>query len=91
MTLVPGGKIVKCSVCGRGMKPSKWLRTFDCKIEFPDISLKLPVGVLEDFLVEDNLTTYGDNTNDLLEKLLYLENVDFTYDNKNVITAIEYH
>ena len=73
------------------MKPSSCLRTFECIVEFDGVSLNLPLEVLESFLEEGVLAMYKKNISSLLEKLLYLEKIDYKYNTRNIIIHMVMH
>ena len=92
VTIVPGERIVRCTSCNRQMKPTSCLCTFECNLEFDDdVSLSLPLEVLESFLEEDILSKYKNSISSLVEKLLYLEKIDYKYNTRNVITHMALH
>ena len=66
--------------------------TFECTLEFESISLAAPESVLSAFLREDVISVCQQNINNLYEKILYLENIDFEFNpTKNTVTKIYYH
>ena len=71
------------------MRVDKYSCVFHCVMSFEDKMLTLPIEVISVFLKEDVINTYQTDINTLMEKLLFLENVDYTYNSKNIITAME--
>ena len=91
LVLQPGIKIVTCPHCKHTMRCDRCSCVFDCKICFKEKTLVLPREVLESFLKLDVIQMGKDNMDELKEKLLFLENVDYDYNNKNIITSISEH
>ena len=71
------------------MRVDKYSCVFHCVMSFEDKMLTLPIEVISVFLKEDVINTYQTDINTLMEKLLFLENVDYIYNSKNIITAME--
>ena len=71
------------------MRVDKYSCVFHCVMSFEDKMLTLPIEVISAFLKEDVINTYQTDINTLMEKLLFLENVDYIYNSKNIITAME--
>ena len=91
VVLQPGIKIVTCPHCKHAMRSDKCSCIFHCKLCFKEHSLVLPQVVLESFLKLDIIQMGKDNIDELKEKILFLENVDYNYNNKNVITSMSEH
>ena len=71
------------------MRVDKYSCVFHCVMSFEDKMLTLPIEVISVFLKEDVINTYQTDINTLMEKLLFLENVDYIYNSKNIITAMD--
>ena len=71
------------------MRVDKYSCVFHCVMSFEDKMLTLPIEVISVFLKENVINTYQTDINTLMEKLLFLENVDYIYNSKNIITAME--
>ena len=85
--LRPGIRIVTCSNCNNTMRRCDCI--FHCKISFEECPLILPKDVLESFM-DFNVIKFGrENIDELKEKILFLEEVDYTYNNKNIIISID--
>ena len=91
VTLTPGAKIVTSHHCKCTMRSDKCNCVFHCIISFDDKNLKLPLQIISSFLQEDIIEMWQRNIDTFKEKLLFMENVDYTYNTKNVITAMNYH
>ena len=48
-------------------------------------------AIIDQFLDEDSITLFQSNPDLLEEKILNLENVDFTFNNKKVVTNMKTH
>ena len=90
--ILPGEKIVKCNNCLRKMLSSKCPCGLNCTldVEADDAQITLTVFPTElgIFFQEDIIDTYTEKPDELEEKLLSLDNIDITYNKKNVITKI---
>lgn len=89
VTTIPGKRVVSCQHCKNTMRADKVVKKFHCTIVVGEgQSLMLPLDVLESFF---NLESSLEDVEDLKEKLLFMENVDFTINTKGVITKMEGH
>lgn len=91
VTIFQGEKLVHCSHCTGRMKPASCVESFEGILEFQNVTLSLPLAVVEEFLGEKVIPTYQENIDVLIEKLLYFEKVDYQHNSKNVITKMSYH
>lgn len=91
VVLQPGVKIVTCPHCKHTMRSDKTSCFFHCKLCFNEHTLVLPLAVLESFFKLDIIQMGKNNMDELKEKILYLENIDYEYNNKNVITSMSEH
>ena len=91
ITIVPGDRIIKCSSCLRRMKPDNFLSFFEAVLDCDGVKLKLQLETAVQFFNEDILETYRNDINGFSEKLLYLDNIDFEYNSKHVITNMYKH
>eukprot|EP00794_Sanderia_malayensis_P013177 gene13177-14527_t len=91
----PGDQFVKCVKCSRRMLLEKCLSGFTAMLDLCKEnvvkSLSIQPNVLSLFFDPDIIQKYKDNTSALEEKLLLLENIDFTHNTKNIITSIKKH
>ena len=62
-----------------------------CVMSFEDKMLTLPIEVVSTFLKEDVITMCQTDIDCFKEKLLFLENVDYIYNSKNIIATMERH
>ena len=91
ITIVPGDRIIKCSSCFRRMKPYNFSSFFEAVLDCDGIKLKLQLETAVQFFNEDILETYRNDIDGFIEKLLYLDNIDFEYNSKHVITNMYKH
>ena len=94
VNIVPGEPLVRCTACTRRMLPKKCPLGLHCVLEVQhndkDHILTIFSAQLTSFLNEE-IETYCDDTDSLEERILMMENVDITYNKKNVVTNIVYH
>ena len=91
LNLVPEAIIVTCHHCSLTMRADKYSCVFHCVMSFEDKMLTLPTEVVSTFLKEDVINMCQTDIGSLKEKLLFLENADYIYNSKNIITAMERH
>ena len=74
------------------MKPTLCDYAFDCTLEFESITSAVPESVLSAFLRENFISVCQHNINNLYEKNLYLENINFQFNpTQNTVNKIFYH
>ena len=61
---------------------------FNCQLAFADLTLWLPVDVASKYFKEDIVELFKKDENGFRMTLCLLENVDFTYNSKNIITSM---
>lgn len=54
-------------------------------------TLTLPIEVISKFLKEDIIKMCQPDIDTIKEKLLFLDNVDYTYKTKNIISDMKHH
>ena len=95
VSIVPGEKLVQCIWRSKRMLAAKCPLQLNCHIDISvdgkDRTLKIFANELEEFLHEDILQEYSSALNKLEIKLLELENIDITYNSKNIVILIEEH
>ena len=91
LNLLPEAKIFTCYHCRRTVYADKCSCIFHCAISFEDKMLTLSIEVVSAFLKEDVINMCKTDIDSFKEKLLFLENVDYIYISKNIITAMEGH
>ena len=65
--------------------------TFNCQFAFTDLTLSLPVDVASKYFKEDVVELFRKDETGFQMTLCLLENVDFTYNSKNIITSMTDH
>ena len=74
------------------MKPTLCDYVFDCTLEFESITSAVNESVLSAFLRENFISVCQQNVNNLYEKTLYLENINFEFNpTQNTVNKIFYH
>ena len=68
------------------MKPTACVNLFEAILQFENINLSFPLHVLG-FLMEDVITEYKD-MDLLIEKIMYMENIDYQYNPRNIVTKM---
>ena len=91
INLLPGANIVTCHQCRRTMRADKCSCIFHCVMSFEDKMLILPIGVVSAFLKEDVINMCQTDIDTFKEIFFFLANVDYIYNTKNIITAMERH
>ena len=94
LVLQPGARIVTCPHCKRSMRSDKCKSVLHCLLTFEEdnpLNLLLPKEVLEKYMEVDVIEMGNENIDDLKEKILFFENVDYTYSSNNVITSMQPH
>jgi hypothetical protein len=85
ITLLPGKRIVNCNHCLSSMRHDKCKKKLKIQITIDDLTLAISQDVIASFYdqdVEDLLTT-AENVEKFKENLLFEENIDYIYNNKN--------
>ena len=72
------------------MKPIACVNLFEDILQFENITLSLPRHVLEDFFMEDVIAEYK-NMDLLIEKIIYMKNIDYQYNSRNIVTKMRKH
>ena len=88
LNLLPVAKFVTCHHCSRTMRAYKCSWVIHCVMSFEDKMLTLPVEDVSAFLKEEAIKMYQADIDTFKEKLLFLENVDYIYNSKNLIAAL---
>lgn len=91
VTILPSKRSVTCIHCNTMMRKDQCKCIFNCALGFDDVTLKLPLNVLAEFLGEDVLESCQNDLDAFKDDLLFLENIDYFYNMKNVITAMAKH
>ena len=86
LQIVPGSRIVTCISCNRTMRVDMCPCIFNCQLAFVNLTLSLPVDVASKYFKEGIVELFKKDETDLRMTLCLLENVDFTYNSKNIIT-----
>ncbi len=73
------------------MKPENCLSCFEAVLDCDGVELILPLEVAVDFFQQNIMEQYCENIDDFIEKLLYLEQIDFEYNTRQVITKMYEH
>ena len=68
------------------MKPTACVNLFKAILQFENVNLSFPLHVLG-FLMEDVITEYKD-MDLLIEKIMYMENIDYQYNPRNIVTKM---
>ena len=89
VVLRPGIRIVTCPNCNHTMRADRCDCIFHCKISFGECTLILPKDVLESFMDFDVIKLGRETIDELKEKIIFLEDVNYTYNNKNIIISID--
>lgn len=90
VSIVPGARLVQCDHCSRKMKPTSCIMKLECVVEFDELKVNLPIDVLTKFFGEETIQSLK-NGDELIEKLLYLDSIDYSYNHRNIITKMENH
>ena len=88
---VPGQRVVICINCNTTMRVDKCPCIFNCVLTLNNISLSLPTEVASYHLQEDVMKLYQRDDNSFKGMLCFQENIDCTYNSKNVITKKSNH
>ena len=88
---VPGQRVVICINCNTTMSVDKCPCIFNCVLTLNNISLSLPTEVASYHLQEDVMKLYQRDDNFFKGMLCFQENIDCTYNSKNVITKKSNH
>ena len=88
---VPGEKTVTCMNCNNMMRVEKCKCIFKCMLLFENITLLLPADVASLYFKEDIMMLYQRDEKKLKNMLCFLENVDYTYNSKNIVTKMSDH
>ena len=64
---------------------------FNYQLAFADLTLSLPVDVASKYLKEDLVELFKKDETGFRMTLCLLDNVDFTYNSKNIITSMTDH
>ena len=91
VSIMPLQKSVTCVHCNHFMRADLCSSVFECKVGFERNSLKLPLHVLTEFLGEDVLKECKEDLDGFKDRLVFLENIDYTYNTKDVITSMKNH
>ena len=62
----------------------------ECVLEFNELKANLPIDFLTEFFGEETIQSLKDGE-ELVEKLLYLDSIDYSYNQRNIITKMENH
>ena len=90
INIVPRENLVQCIYYARHMKPIACVNLFEDILQFENITLSLPRHVLEDFFMEDVIAEYK-NMDLLIEKIIYMKNIDYQYNSRNIVTKMRKH
>ena len=82
VTKLPGKKIVTCIYCSRAMKSQKCDKMMNITLSFDTIDLQLSQEIISKFLDLDVMQMCSNDMDKLKETILFLENIDFTYNIK---------
>ena len=91
LQIVPGSRIVTCISCNMTMSVDKCPCIFNCQLAFADLTLSLPVDVASKYFKGDVVELFKKDETGFRTTLCLLENVDFTYNSKNIITSMTDH
>ena len=89
--VIPDATTTPFLQCNTTVKVSKCHCVFHCTVLFEQCenSLNLPLEVLQMFLGKDVIRMCNENLKSVKNTLLFLENIDYIYNTKNVITSIK--
>ena len=73
------------------MRVDECLCIFNCQLTFADLTLSLPVHVASKYFKEDIVELFKEDETGFRMTLCLLENVDFTYNSKSIITSVSDH
>ena len=95
VTPTPGAKIVRCSSCSSTMLLSKCECGPSAELQLTKDSKNLTFSVfsnvLDEFFHANVRHLYKDDMDSLTEKLLQLDNTDFSYNAKKIVTKMSEH
>ena len=91
LQIVSGSRIVTCISCNMTMWEDKCPCIFNYQLAFADLTLSLPVDVASKYLKEDLVELFKKDETGFRMTLCLLDNVDFTYNSKNIITSMTDH
>ena len=91
LQIVPGSRILTCISCNMKMRADKYPCIFNCQLTFADLTLSLPVHVASKYFTEDVVELFKKDETGFRMTLCLLENVDFTYNSKSIITSMTDH
>ena len=98
VTVIPGATTVKCDTCQSTVLARKCHLGLNIEFSLKDLkdssheaSITAFPKVLDKFFATYILHKYTDNPDGFEEELLQLENLDFIYNSKKVITNMQHH
>ena len=91
LQIVPGSRIVIRINRSMTMRVDKCPRIFNCQLTFADLTLSLPVDVAPKCFKEDAAELFKKDETGFRMTLSLLENMDFTYNPKNIVTSMTDH
>ena len=95
VTPTPGAQIVRCSSCSSTMLLSKCECGLSAELQLTKDSRNLTLtafsNVLDEFFHANVRHLYKDDMDSLIEKLLQLDNTDFSYNAKKIVTKMSEH
>ena len=83
-----GSRLVTCISCNMTMRVDKCPRIFNCQLASADLALSFPVDVASKYFKEDVVELFKKDETGFRMALCLLENADFTYNSKNIITSM---
>ena len=91
ITLLPGKRVVNCNHCFSSMRYDKCKKKLKIQVKIDDLTLSIPQDVIGSFYnqdVEDLLAT-DESIEKFKENLLFDNNIDYVYNNKNQVTEMK--
>ena len=79
---LPGKIIVTCIYCSRAMKSKKYDIMMNIILSFDTIDIQLPQEIISKYLDLDVMQMCSNDMDKLKETILFLENIDVTYNIK---------
>ena len=91
VTIIQSQRSVTCIHCNTMMRKDQCKCIFNCLLGFDDVNLQLPLNVLTEFLGVDVLESCQNDLDAFKDSILFLEDVDYFYSLKGVISAMVRH
>ena len=91
VSFLPGKKIINCIHCSRTMRADKCEQMFKCNLSLGEIELDLPSEIISSFLDVNVIDMCLNDMDNFKETILFLENIDYIYNIKNIIVEMKKH